>query len=355
MNFFKKALIATAVAGTFGAVQAADVTNAITKTSAQGVEIGSLTGTPSVRVIVRELLEAGDTVTLTFGKDMFTAAPTSVLFGTASQLDPTTGVPPVSLQLGISYGSGTFTFGVETVATTDGVTTVTFQVLTGDPMPKDASFEVIVVGADLDATKTADAKVSYSAVSGLTGDAKDTMGTNMGSFIALADQYAASVKTKLDGVIERENLVTFVSGGVDGAAAGTDLDADTLVITLTDDQTLSSAAADVLVQATVTVTGDFTTATTTQVLASDSADDVVSTVTLNADKDEATFTVTDTAAADGIAGELTLTLDNLGLAIKASDYTVSVSVDADSGNADNTALEALDAADAGEENHIHLV
>jgi hypothetical protein len=338
MNFFKKALIATAVAGTFGAVQAADVTNAITKTSAQGVEVGTLTGTPSVRVIVRELLEAGDTVTLTFGKEMFTTAPTSVVFAAAG------GTPPATTELGINYGSGTFTFGLETVTTTDDVTTVTFQVLTGDPMPKDASFEVTVVGADLDATKTADAKVSYSAVSGLTGDAKDTTGTNVGSFITLADQYAASVKTKLDGVIERENLVTFISGGVAGAS--TNLDSDTLVITLTDDQTLASAANGANVEATVKVTGDFTTATTTQVLVADPVDGAIGPVVLNAEKTEATFTVLD-AGADGVAGDYTLTLDNVGLAIKASDYTVSVSVDADSTVTTNTVFDALDAADAG--------
>ena len=42
MNFFKKALIATAIAGTFGTVQAADVTNAVTKTSVQGLEVGAV-------------------------------------------------------------------------------------------------------------------------------------------------------------------------------------------------------------------------------------------------------------------------------------------------------------------------
>jgi hypothetical protein len=341
MNFFKKALIATAVAGTFGAVQAADVTNAISKTSTQGVEIGSLTGTPSVRAIVRELLEAGDTVTLKFGKDMFTTAPISVLFGTADQIGTT---PPATTELGISYGSGTFTFGQETISTTDGVTTVTFQVLTGDPMPKDASFEVLVVGGDLDATKTADANVAYSAVSGLTGDAKDTTGTNMGSFITLADQYAASVTTPLNGVIERENQITFVSGGVDGATVVGVKDADTLVIKLEDNTTFLSAALGTDVTATVTVKGDFTTSSITQAAVTDGTA-TVGTLALNGNKDELEFTVVPVAS-DGIQGNVTITLDNVTEVIKAGDYTVSVSVDA-AAVTTNTVFTALDDADAG--------
>ena len=118
MNFFKKALIATAIAGTFGTVQAADVTNAVTKTSVQGLEVAANVADSSVRVIVREQLEAGDKITLVFGKDMFDTDPTDILF--ASSATPTTA------RINITYGSGTFTMGNATVTTTSGVTTAVF-------------------------------------------------------------------------------------------------------------------------------------------------------------------------------------------------------------------------------------
>jgi hypothetical protein len=350
MNFFKKALIATAVAGTFGAVQAADVTNAITKTSAQGVELGVVSGDPSVRVIVRELLEAGDTVTLTFGKDMFSTAPSAVTFSNSG------GAVPASGEVSIDYGSGTFTFGEATATTTDGVTTVTFKVQTGDPMPKDASFEVFVYGAELDATKTADAKVAYSAVSGLTGDAKDTTGTNMGSFISLTDQFSSSVASKFDGVIERESQVTFVSGGSETctpvAPATTCATTDNFILTIGDDVNLGSAAVSTDVVATVTVKGDFSNNTGVMTL-------VAGTTTtgtagfadyaIAADKLSASFTLTGTGAA-GLAGNYDINLDpTLGgsAKIQKSTYTVSVSVDADKNVTTNTAQVTSTDVDAG--------
>jgi hypothetical protein len=100
MNFFKKALIATAVAGTFGTVQAADVTNAVTKSSIQGLEIATAPDDASVRVLVREKMEVGDVITLVFGKDMFSTLPVSVELG-QNEAAATTAIA-------IDYGTGTY-------------------------------------------------------------------------------------------------------------------------------------------------------------------------------------------------------------------------------------------------------
>ncbi|MDO6444329.1 hypothetical protein Q4493_00940 [Colwellia sp. 1_MG-2023] len=342
MNLFKKALVASAITAVCATSQAADLTDAVTKHSAQGLEVAAgAAATSSLRVIVREQLEAGDQITLVFGKGVTGIASVAV----DGNGDATT--TGADTQLGLVYGSGTYKLRPVSVTTTSGVTTVIVEVATGDPVTKDSSFEVQVRGADFDKTKASETTVTYSAKSGLTGDAKDTTGDNTGLLIVTADQYTASVKTKLNGVIEREAQKTFISGG--NAANSDD---DSLVITLGDDQTLASAANDTLVQATVTVAGDFSAATltggTAPVLTSDSADDVIGAVAVAADKKSISFTVTDTAVADGIAGELTLVLDNDAGVIKASEFTASVSVDADTGSATNTKQLAMDTDAAGE-------
>jgi hypothetical protein len=331
MNFFKKALIATAVAGTFGTVQAADVTNAVTKSSIQGLEVATAVDDASVRVIVREKMEVGDVITLVFGKDMFSTLPLTVALDQGQVAATTT--------IAIDYGTGTYEMS-GTVSTTAGVTTAVLTVLVGDPLIQDSSFEVKLTGADLDKAKASSANVTYSAVSGLTGDAKDTTGTNFGNFIVTADQYAASVKAQLDGVIERTSQTTFIRNGE--TATGT----DGLTITLTDDQTLNSAAATGV--ATVTVFGDFGNGTAEITLPTAITGVTFADVGVAADKKSYSFTLTATA---GLAGEYVLLLDN-ALAgsdkIKASDFTATVVFDADGAGTAATKFTAVDKGDAGE-------
>jgi len=332
MNFFKKALIATAVVGTFGVAQAADLTNAVKDHSVQGLEVATNADTSSVRVIVRELMEAGDKITLVFGKGVGTDI-TGAIFGSAAV--PTAG------NAGIKYGTGTFGLGFVSASTTSDVTTLVIEVLTGDPIPKDGSFEVAILGADFDKAKTAEATVTYSAVSGITGNAKDTTGNNVGKLLTTANQYSATVKTTLDGVIERASQVTFVSGASDTAK-----EEDTLVINITDNQTLLTPANGTNVQAKVTVFGDFSGASFTSAMTTTSGD-TVSAVSIATDKKSMTFTVDDIAAA-GIAGTYTATLDNASGVIKASKFTATVAIDASKAVTTNTVFNALDKADAGE-------
>lgn len=99
MKFFKKALVASAILAATGTVNAADITDATVKTSAQGIEVYTAvnTDTSTLRVIVREQLEAGDLITLKFGAGVDTTGitvDTLPAAGAAGTLD-------------INYGSGT--------------------------------------------------------------------------------------------------------------------------------------------------------------------------------------------------------------------------------------------------------
>lgn len=338
MKLFKKALLATAILGAAGA-QAADLTDAVTSTSKQGLEVASAAADSSVRAIVREQLEAGDQITLVFGKGV--TGITSVAVDGSGDAAATT----TDGQLGIVYGSGTYKLTPVSTTTTSGITTVVLQVKTGDPVTKDSSFEIQVRGANFVKTEAAAATVTYSAKSGLTGNAKDTTGDNTGSFIVLKDQYSASVKTKANGVIQRDNLKVFKSGAVSTA----NTDADTIVLTVTDTQTLLSPANSTNVLAKVTVEGDFTSTAFDSLTSSFvvSGPESVTNVTRATDKKSISFNIPNTTTVAGIGGDYTITIDNAGQDIKASNFVATITVDADNTSATNTIQEALVKADAG--------
>jgi hypothetical protein len=342
MNLFKKAVLATAIVSVCGSVNAADLTDGTTKYSAQGIEATAASASASsVIVIVREQLEALDEVTLQFGLGV-TAS------GVAPSIGAEINVAATSGNIGVEYGSGTYRFQVVsfTAASATVGPKLVLSVTTGDPVTVDSSFEVSIFADDFDLSKTTQATVTYSATDA-DGNPKDTTGKNSGNLIKTQDQYGGSVKTQLDGVIERENQKTFISGGT-GLSPD---DEDTLVITLTDDQTLASKASGVLVAATVKVTADIDWPATTDYMytAVSSNSDTAAGYTVNpANKKELTFTVTDEATTAGIAGDITLTIDGNTKVLNGSEYKVSVSVDADTGKATNTPQAVLTNDVAGE-------
>lgn len=349
MNLFKKALVATAIVSACGAVNAADLTDGTTKYSTQGIEVATTASADaSLVVIVREQLEAQDVVTLDFGLGVkSTAAEATAAVGSEITTAATAG------KIGVVYGSGTYKFEVVSfrAATTTVGAQLVLVVKTGDPVTKDSSFEVSVHATDLDLSKASAATVTYSAVDS-NGVAKDTTGDNVGSLIKTQDQYGGSVKTQLNGVIERENQVTFISGGF--AGTGAPVDEDSLAITLTDNQSLANAANTTGVVATVTVTADVDWPATTDYLYSlvsttGGTSDTTGTVTVNpANKKELTFTVTNETTTAGIAGDIELTIDGNTKTLNASEYTVSVAVDADSVSTTNTPQAIISDAVAGE-------
>ncbi|MDC3212127.1 hypothetical protein NQU47_06055 [Pseudoalteromonas distincta] len=205
MKLFKKALLATAIFGAMGA-HAADVTDAVQKTSVQGFEIGAVAAS-SVRVIVREQLEAGDIVYLKFGEGVD-------ISGLTLTDAPGTSDVVIGGDVTIKYGSGTFTLSSNAAESDLANNILAIEVNTGDPVVLDSSFEVEITNTALvTKAKAAQATVTYSAKSGLTGAAKDTTGKNTGSFYVFADQYTSSVKTAFNGVIERVDQVTFEKNG----------------------------------------------------------------------------------------------------------------------------------------------
>ncbi|WP_286265499.1 hypothetical protein [Thalassotalea atypica] len=248
MKFFKKALVASAILGASTVANAADLTDATVAHSAQGIEVNGATAS-TIRVIVREQLEAGDLITFTFG----TGVDKTGLAALAVDTLPAADVAKID----VNYGSGTYT--VSEHASTDlskGI--LVLEVNTGDPVTKDSSFELYLPASAFDATKASTATATYSAKSGLTGDAKDTSGDNTGLFLVTQDQYAVSVKSDFDGVVERLNQVTFTKNG-DLFANGSNsasLD-DAVLIDVTDNQTLASKVTAATTTLTVDVTGNF--------------------------------------------------------------------------------------------------
>jgi hypothetical protein len=188
MNLFKKALVASAIVTACGSVNAADLTTPSTVFSKEGLaaETGSVTsGTAlSTRVIVREQLEAGDKMFLSFSK------------GVDVDSAPLKGKAPAVGQIGYDYGSGDFTFTATAGVTnpTTGVTVITLEVDTGETIDANASFEIFVDSGSIAVANVDTASVTYTAQSGL-GDnpAKDTTGNNGTTLIQSKSQYGATI------------------------------------------------------------------------------------------------------------------------------------------------------------------
>jgi hypothetical protein len=353
MKLFKKALVATAIFGAMGA-QAADVSDATKLTSKEGFAAGifkDITNTdPSVRVIVRQKLEAGDRIKLVFGAgldlDKLTSNTPVKLFNNnaSGSADIKAYVPGagddtdvLGNELGINTGSGTYELELVPSLSDYANNVVVLEVKTGFTIEQDESFEIIPdVTLFTDKATTENATVTYSATSWKDGSAKDTIGDNTGSFLKLASQYSASVSKKLDGIIEREDQVKFISGEV-----SSNNNADTLEITIKDQQSYIAAVKGGNVTATFELTGDYENlvlGSFTPVAVAASGNITTSTVTPTLDStSKLSITVTDAGDQDtgnGIAGKLQLTIDNdqrtnNDKKIKATDFTVYGEVDYD--------------------------
>lgn len=317
MKLFKKALLATAIFGAMGA-QAADVSDAVKFTSVEGfAAANNVVGTDgSVRVIVREKLEAGDRITLQLGKG----------FGAISGVeeatyDPVTGLRNVVTQDAIAIDNGTadYTFTVDTVESDFANGKIVLELDTGYTIELDESFEVVAsADAFLTTATQANATLTYSAARWQDGVAKDTGGDNVGTFLKFANQYGASVTSPLNAVIERSLGTTFVSGADAGSTT-----ADTLAITFTDKvDFLDSVKAPVT---TIEISGDFS-----DMLAADVTFAVGTGTTAIAASEAAVTTVTDSlltivltdGAGDGQPGTLLVTLDNLANRITAQSENI---------------------------------
>jgi hypothetical protein len=347
MKLFKKALVATAILGAFGA-QAADVSDATKKTSTQGYEVNGAADS-SVRVIVREKLEAGDKVHLTFGAGLDldqTGNNATVAFATG------TGGNPTDYQILVESGTSDVKMALVVAESDLSKNLIVLEVQTGFTIDLDESFEVNV-GLGLFTTKatTANSTVQYDAFRWQDGAKKDTSGDNIGSLIVFADQYAVSVKTPFNGVVARENSNSdFISGASTKNGAGVDFTgkrADSAVIVVNDNQSLLSAVTSGGV-ITHKIEGDFTDYAADQLIVTGTADTYkVGTI----DKTGIVITQTDAGAA-GFDASFTVDIDHDdedgGPAVVVEEITIgsfTLDSDIDFGGAND--YVAADNADIG--------
>ncbi|WP_404341342.1 hypothetical protein [Pseudoalteromonas mariniglutinosa] len=340
MKLFKKALLATAIFGAMGA-QAADVSDAVEKTSAEGLAVNGVTGQPSVRTIVRQKLEAGDQITLTFGEGLDLSGLATVSVGQA----PVVGAG----ELGIDTGTADFEVEYKAADSDLANNVVVLEVKTGYTIELDESFEIVAdAGLFETSASSANSTVTYSAASWQDGSAKDTTGDNTGTFLVVESQYASEITSKLDGVIERDNQVTFVKGADTGTT-----DVDSATFKVTDRQNYVGALNGADVTATFVIEGDFSDIVAGDITFNNLTGDLVGgdfAVSVAVDEKSATIEITD-AAADGIAGTFDVTIDNstriaVPETIKVTSFTVDAEVDFD-GAGTIVETDLLTDADAG--------
>lgn len=223
MNFFKKALVATAVVASFGA-SAAKITPSTTiiEISKEGIAANVAIPTTGfdLDVKVEAATPAASNLKIVFGAGVDLSLLT--LTGTVTQ---TAGLSKDS-EMEISFGTGSFTFDNFAVDTTTvGAHFVTFDVSLGQPMNVGAAFNVKFVGGASASVATA-ASATYTAT-----DTGVVIDTGVGAISVEKDQFSFAVKTPLDKLINRTDASVYTDTTV----------VDVLDLTVTNEATLSRA------------------------------------------------------------------------------------------------------------------
>ncbi|GIU46041.1 hypothetical protein [Shewanella algidipiscicola] len=184
---FNASILAAAVALSFGAsaadVEISTVLGLTNEAAAAGVTLVSAYDT-DFTFYNREELSAGDIVTITF--------PIGTVIGSA--------VAQVGAGVGTFETPGVVDLGSATVAPT-----VKLTVAVGSPVLNNSKTVVKLTDFNPKAGNAV-----YTAEDGFSGEPKDTTGSNAVALTSAADQEVASVVTKLDGFVNRENRDTFV-------------------------------------------------------------------------------------------------------------------------------------------------
>jgi hypothetical protein len=270
MKFYKKALLATAIATSFGASAASISTSNVLKLSKEGVAAGVDAGNQqlSFDVIVTKNHPAASRITLTFD-DAVRLGDLTACTGSVST-DPSTGnglcggVADDSV-ITFDYGTGSFTFDNVAVTKYDAkkgtVDSISFDVNLGNPLVADSAFRVIIgsnndkaaptVGDSL-AVVLGETYVKYNSVQ---ADLETPIEDGMGKIAEEVTQFGFEVSTKFDGIIDRDDLTTFVDGSTDKS-----------VWTFTNDETLGAAL--LLTDADIVYSGNFKTVINSELAAS---------------------------------------------------------------------------------------
>lgn len=207
MNFFKKALVASAVVATFGA-SAAVITPSTTLTQISKEGIAANIAVPDTgfdfNVKAEVLTPAASHIKVTFGADVDLTTPAATLV-TNTTTSQTAGSSSRG-DLDITFGTGSFTFDNLAIdTTTAGAHFVTFDVSIGQPIAAGAAFNVTF----------ASGKVAAASVATYTATDSAVIDSGNGAISEEVDQFTFAVKTPLDGLIKRDDLTTYIDGVVD--------------------------------------------------------------------------------------------------------------------------------------------
>lgn len=252
MNFFKKALVASAVVASFGAAADATVSSTALQLSEEGI-LGGLTATAQelvFDVVVGTDTPAASTITLTFDNTVDLNGLTDGAVTNAVG----TGVGTVGAGasgLIFNYGTGSFTF--DDVVVTDNnqalgeQDTLSFKVNLGNALTAGSAFRVTL--GDGAATGVAivsgEADLAYQSV-----DAADALIENgAGTVAEEVKQFAFSVTTPFSDLIDRTTTTVFTDT-VSPAAAS-----ETAVFSFTNNANLAAAITNT--NAVVTLEGNF--------------------------------------------------------------------------------------------------
>ncbi|QUI69716.1 hypothetical protein [Pseudoalteromonas sp. M8] len=244
MKLFKKALVATAVVGAFGA-QAATISSDALKVSSEGIaaKVASSASKVSFDIVVDKEHPSSSVITLSFDKNvdlMSTLACTGTVTQTVS------GGKAFCGSIGFDYGTGSFTFDNVTVKNGDAskgeTDSISFKVNLGNPLTANSAFRVVLGQHDFDANTTGTDTVHVLGASTLSYKSekadKTVIETGTGVLAVEANQFAFDVTTKLDGVIERNDATAWKTTG---SVAGNEV--DELKYTFTNKSTLLRAIA----------------------------------------------------------------------------------------------------------------
>lgn len=243
MNFFKKALVATAVVASFGASAAVVSSNPL-QMSAQGVSVGVVAVNQNFTfdVVVKKEHPSSSIITITFDAavDLDTLA---VAVGGVVTTVPGTGKGG-SVDVTFDYGTGSFTFDNVVIDTaTDGAHTLSWKVNLGNPLTANSAFRVEIGGAKVDISGAS--SIAYASV-----EADGTpIETGVGVISEEVNQFTFATKAAWNGVIERIAQKTFAKNG--DVAVG----ADTATFTFTNNETLAAAVTGVT--GSLALAGDF--------------------------------------------------------------------------------------------------
>jgi hypothetical protein len=310
MKLFKKALVATAVVGAFGA-QAVTVSSDEILISQQGTDSGlpaiiaATSGDDFVLdFVVDELTPSASTITLTFdgGVDL------SNINVASEDIDNNIGVGQGEVNLAgandsavFGYGTGSFTFDKFKVNTPSGADhSIEFKVNLGNPLTASSAFRLtlseITNGIDLGDSS---AQVCYKSVDASGGDIEE----GCSPITQVVSQFAFDVTQEYNGKIERVDQKEFSRN-----YTGSDVNKDLLKFTLQNNESLVAALPNIVADVTLTgvftdrVSNDFTDANATFFGSTNTA----ITPTVSGTFDEITFTVANgelaTEGANGATG-----------------------------------------------------